>query len=718
MGTEGNSNLKASTDVADGKKDDQDIYKDPPIYRFWMYDFMLWLLSRIFDCFFREIRSRGAYKVPKKGPVIFVAAPHANQFVDPIILAGQVNKAVNKRVSFLIAAKSLKRVIVGFMARCVMSIGVERAQDNLKLAKGKITVDPENSLKIIGHGTSFLKDMKARGLIGLPKSLGNTDILSIESDTVLYVRKEFKMNKPEIKQILTKGTSFKYAAKVDQSRIYQHVFEHLYRNGCIGIFPEGGSHDRTDLLPLKAGVALMALGCIEKHPDCNVKIVPCGMNYFSPHRFRSRAVVEFGDPIEIPKSLVEKYHNPETNREAVRDLLDTITEGLKAVTVTCPDFETLMVVQAMRRLYTAQLSTKLSLPMIIDMNRKIVKYYQTYKDDPEFMKLRSDIKLYNAHLSHFNLPDHLVEDAKFDLMRNIFLFITKLSSVVVTFLLALPGIIMFSPVFYLAKRISEKKAKEALANSTVKVQAKDVVATWKILIGMGITPLLYIFWSFLMTYYLKGKLFDRFITFGISYIICATITYSALIVGDYGMDTFKSLMPLYYSVITPTSFRLLQNERLKLSERITEIMNTLGAELFMKLDDEENGKAHKSDVDEEVEDMKTSELKRRRLLRKKKSKQNKSQEVESTSVGSTDIEFQHESDAISLINSDNSLSNIPLFSTDHRQRSSSTISSFPSPLYSSSVPSEVEMEELDLKDGGISSKIAKAVWDKRHDKDE
>ena len=29
------------------------------------------------------------------------------------------------------------------------------------------------------------------------------------------------------------------------------------------------------------------------------------MNYFNAHKFRSRAVVEFGDPIEIPKELVK-----------------------------------------------------------------------------------------------------------------------------------------------------------------------------------------------------------------------------------------------------------------------------------------------------------------------------------------------------------------------------------------------------------------------------
>jgi hypothetical protein len=29
-----------------------------------------------------------------------------------------------------------------------------------------------------------------------------------------------------------------------------------------------------------AGVALMALGTLAENPDCGLKIVPCGMNYF------------------------------------------------------------------------------------------------------------------------------------------------------------------------------------------------------------------------------------------------------------------------------------------------------------------------------------------------------------------------------------------------------------------------------------------------------
>ena len=45
----------------------------------WIYDVFLWSISIIIDLFFREVHPRGSWKVPRRGPVIFVAAPHANQ---------------------------------------------------------------------------------------------------------------------------------------------------------------------------------------------------------------------------------------------------------------------------------------------------------------------------------------------------------------------------------------------------------------------------------------------------------------------------------------------------------------------------------------------------------------------------------------------------------------------------------------------------------------
>lgn len=58
---------------------DQDAHKERfPMPKF-SYDLFLWVLSLIMDLFFREVHPRGSWKIPRRGPVIFVAAPHANQ---------------------------------------------------------------------------------------------------------------------------------------------------------------------------------------------------------------------------------------------------------------------------------------------------------------------------------------------------------------------------------------------------------------------------------------------------------------------------------------------------------------------------------------------------------------------------------------------------------------------------------------------------------------
>ena len=45
----------------------------------WVYDLILSVMSVLIDLFFREVHPRGSWKVPRRGPIIFVAAPHANQ---------------------------------------------------------------------------------------------------------------------------------------------------------------------------------------------------------------------------------------------------------------------------------------------------------------------------------------------------------------------------------------------------------------------------------------------------------------------------------------------------------------------------------------------------------------------------------------------------------------------------------------------------------------
>jgi glycerol-3-phosphate O-acyltransferase/dihydroxyacetone phosphate acyltransferase len=89
----------------------------------------------------------------------------------------------------------------------------------------------------------------------------------------------------------------------------------------------------------------MALGAMAQNKNLKIKIVPVGLNYFHPHRFRSRAVVSYGAPISIEPELVEKFmEGGASKREAISTLLESGYEGLKSVTVNAPNYDTLMVI--------------------------------------------------------------------------------------------------------------------------------------------------------------------------------------------------------------------------------------------------------------------------------------------------------------------------------------------------------------------------------------
>lgn len=88
---------------------------------------------------------------------------------------------------------------------------------------------------------------------------------------------------------------------------------------------------------------MMALGAMANNPNVKIKIVPVGLSYFHPHRFRSRAVVEFGSAMEVPEQFVEMFkQGGSSKREAVGKLLALIYDGLKTVTIRAPDYDTLM----------------------------------------------------------------------------------------------------------------------------------------------------------------------------------------------------------------------------------------------------------------------------------------------------------------------------------------------------------------------------------------
>jgi glycerol-3-phosphate O-acyltransferase / dihydroxyacetone phosphate acyltransferase len=542
----------------------------------------------------------------------------------------------SRRVSFLIAEKSMKRRFIGTAAAAVGALPVSRALDSVKPAKGRIYLASPDKDPTLVHGidTDFKSgDFETGGLIVLPKIRGqtpSTEIAEIISSTELRLKKAFKT--PEALESLsglassedqstpgialsgeseTKGTTFKVAPHVDQTKVYDRVFEDLKSGGCIGIFPEGGSHDRPDLLPLKAGVAIMALGALAADPDCGLKIIPCGMNYFHAHKFRSRAVIEFGNPIEVHPDQIEAYKKGD-RRNAVGSLLETVYQGLVAVTQTSPDYETLMLVQAARRLYNPT-GKKLPLPLVVELNRRLVKGYTQYQNDERIVQLKKSVNEYNRSLSALGLRDHQVEWGNVKKRPWYFILATlihRLGSLIVLTIGTLPGLAMFWPVFVTTKLISRKKSKEALAASSVKLQGRDVITTWKLLVALAFAPALYVYYTVIVSVWLYYNRVDGYYTTRVPWwmvarryvpdwvplwmfavfflILCTSITFAALRIGEIGMDIVKSLPPLFVA-LNPTSSNSLvklRARREQLSASVTNLINTLGPEVFPDFDAE------------------------------------------------------------------------------------------------------------------------------------
>lgn len=545
------------------------------------YSLVIVLTYLVTHIFFREVEISGLQNVPKKGPVILVCGPHSNQFVDAAIVYTPIKQYVGRKISCIIAESSYKKKIIGTLAKLVHAIPVPRAQDNLTPAKGKIKCTGPVSL--VGVGTKF-SNFEPSGIIGLPNRLGNMKIKSIESDTELTLASP--LSEAALDE-LSKFVSFKYCPKVDTNSTFQNVYNHLFRKGMIAIFPEGGSHDRTQFLPLKPGVGIMALGAAAAIPDPDVQItiVPTGLYYFHPNRFRSRAVLEFGQPLVITKKEGEEYlQDP---RKATNKLLETIKSALESVTITAPDRETLRTIQAIRRLYKS--GGRMNLPTVNEVNRRLLVGWKHYLDDPRIQRLFKAAADYNHLIHQLGVKDYQIREQKVaGRWGTLKVLVHRLSKLIIFGSLSLPGVVLFAPVFLIVSHYSRKKQMEALRNSTVKVKAIDVVALWKVIIATVTAPIFYIFYSVLGTYLIRRYHFlyvqNRLILFVICYLFLVFTTYCSYRIGEVGMDIVKSLPPLFMQLISQNSIVGLKQYREELATEVTDICNELGPSLFPDFD--------------------------------------------------------------------------------------------------------------------------------------
>ncbi|TDH72322.1 hypothetical protein CCR75_002664 [Bremia lactucae] len=523
-------------------------------------------LNSILSISFKSVDLIGLDNVPTEGPVIFTGN-HANQFVDGLV----VMMTSPRKVGFMIAEKSWYLPVVGHLAQIMGCIPVVRPQDSVASGVGYVKLFSDEAMApassssggassgklqwlVQGTGTSFTKQVTSGDQIryqgeSVKDSGSPVKIVQVLDDSQLL------LSAPLIDErgnLVLENARFGILKRVDQSVTFAKVYTYLKRGNCIGIFPEGGSHDRTDLLPLKAGVAIMALGIKDKY-NINVPVVPVGLNYFRGHRFRGRVTVEFGTPITVDQALMENYRKDK--RTACNTFLHRVEDSMRSVIVTTPTYGVMQEVLTARRLFQRS-GLRLTAKETQDLNRRFAEGYKVLQDVPEAQEdltaLQHKLDNYYKTLQKMGLKDHQVPYLPWWTIHDV--LGSALYGTLILLLASIPSFILNAPVGILARYVANSAQKKALEGSKVKVMARDVLLSKKIQFSIVAVPLLW------FMYFTAAMAFTDWYRSSIMLLMVSFPLFSFFGVRsvEAGMIELKTVRPLIYRLL-PT-YKALQDE--------------------------------------------------------------------------------------------------------------------------------------------------------------
>lgn len=265
-------------------------------------------------------------------------------------------------------------------------------------------------------------------------------------------------------------------------KTFERCHEVLMTGGAIALFPEGKSHSEPMLQPLKTGLARIVLGAERKRPGLGTWIVPVGLTFDEKESFRSRALVQVGEPID-PAHEVEL--DRKDNQAAVRSLTSRVDRALKEVTLNYPSWEEAWLIGRAAELYgRAELEVPVGRKLAdsFQVHRAFVEgYHDLRRRYPDRVKALEDaVREYDRLLRAFGLRDDQVASA-YPPSPVIRFVVTTLLRLLVHLPLAAVGTVLNFVPFWLVRAVAWAVRRHP-----------DQVATYKVFGGLFLYPLAWI----------------------------------------------------------------------------------------------------------------------------------------------------------------------------------------------------------------------------------
>lgn len=265
--------------------------------------------------------------------------------------------------------------------------------------------------------------------------------------------------------------------------VFQMLYDLLEKGGCFLLFPEGISEPARRLQPIRTGAARIALGAEEKSDfRLGVRIVPVGLNYSAPERFRSDVYCRFGYPI-VPGELKGQYESDPV--QAALDLTERIRINLEKLTTHIQKDELEETVSNLEKIYKRELMVDLGMKLksmkddflVTKGIVKAVEWFQNHQPE-RAQQLRKKIGRYLKTLNRLHIKDEFLSPTRSGIG-----FLQRLNAwmyLVLGFPLFVWGLInnfvpFILPLFY-ARRF---------------VKQKTLVSSMKLMMGLGSFAIFY-----------------------------------------------------------------------------------------------------------------------------------------------------------------------------------------------------------------------------------
>ena len=296
------------------------------------------------------------------------------------------------------------------------------------------------------------------------------------------------------------------ARRAQNSAALDALAEQVALGSFSCLFPEGTSHDSSHLLEIKTGAARFWYRARWQMDDGAPApaIVPVGLHYRRKRGFRSRVLVEFHPPLDVPEflaALPAQDAAEEEMKPRYRALTDQIEHTLREVVRATEDWELHHLMHRARKLVRAERASRAGAnPGAPDMEERTLGfarvwtgYYQRRESHPKLVEgLLDRVRQYDADLRILGMQDHDLDRppsvvqwklAAFLVWQLVLVYVVLPPVLVIGFVVNLPP---FLGLWALTKAVADKRKDEATLKLLVGLLLFPL--TW-VLVGLGAATL-------------------------------------------------------------------------------------------------------------------------------------------------------------------------------------------------------------------------------------